>query len=259
MNATTGFGRKCWEFTPEFSLAFNTGHAWLVNNTQDILAPLGGPVIDGPYSGKYNTDVCDFPTMQKAVAKGLNGTGEFVLEASRGGCTPDASCIASYLLAAEEFVYLGCLADEPQLPLYPDLARPLGPPTGPAVQGSDGVWSRSFEHGAVARWYPNASEGTMQWPGEPTPPAPAPPPPVPPDPEGCGTALADHTFSGNDVASRRTNSAEACCHFCEKEKTCTQWAWHGSTDSSCHMHNANARFRVQRGTTAGFMPNATHN
>ena len=42
-------------------------------------------------------------------------SGPFILRASKGGCTPDASCIASYLLAAEEFTYLGCLHDEPQV------------------------------------------------------------------------------------------------------------------------------------------------
>jgi acetylornithine deacetylase/succinyl-diaminopimelate desuccinylase-like protein len=42
------------------------------------------------------------------------GTGPYVLESSKGGCTPDASCIASYLLTAVEFSYLGCLSDEPQ-------------------------------------------------------------------------------------------------------------------------------------------------
>ena len=113
------------------------------------------------------------------------GTGAFVLEASKGGCTPDASCIASYLLNAVEYTYLGCLADEPTFngyvpvpasgptpslgaccPIYmynrrklrnpcnprrprrvayrnrrwlacntryPDLARPLGAPTGDKV------------------------------------------------------------------------------------------------------------------------------
>jgi hypothetical protein len=109
INATTGFGRKCWEFTHEFADKFNAGHGWLVNHTQDMLAPLGGPVIDGPY-GKYNTEVCDFPQMQAAVHRGQDGTGPFVLEASKGGCTPDASCIASYLLAAEPYaLYLHSL------------------------------------------------------------------------------------------------------------------------------------------------------
>ena len=78
-------------------------------------------------AGKYNTDVCDFDALRAAVKRGQDGTGPFVLEASKGGCTPDESCIASYLLAAEEFTYLGCLHDEPQLPAYPDLARPAHP------------------------------------------------------------------------------------------------------------------------------------
>ena len=249
----TGAGRRCWEFTQEFAEAFNAGHAWIVNHTQDVLASFGGPVIDGPY-GVYNTDVCDFETMRAAVALGQSGAGPFVIEASKGGCTPDASCIASYLLAAEEFTYLGCLHDEPQLPQYPDLARPLGPPKGPAVQAEDGTWSRSFAHGVVARWYPNASKGTVQWPGEPAP-------PVPPDPEVCGTVLTDHTFSQDDVAHQTTNSAAECCLLCERARDpgreCTQWAWHGSTDRSCHLHDAKSSLNHQKGTTAAYMPNRT--
>jgi len=257
----TGSGRRCWEFTPAFAEAFNAGHGWIVNHTQDMLAPLGGPVIDGPY-GKYNVDVCDFGTMREAVARGQSGRGPFVIEASKGGCTPDASCIASYLLAAEEYTYLGCLRDEPTLPQYPDLQRPLGPPKGPAVQAADGTWSRSFEHGAVARWYPNATKGTMQWPGEPLPPVPSPPPPAPPlDPEVCGSVLADHTFAQDDVGHGTAQTAAECCQMCERArmpgKVCTQWAWHGSTDRSCHLHDPDSVLHPQKGTTAAYMPNRT--
>jgi hypothetical protein len=255
-------GRRCWEFTPEFAAVFNAGHGWIVNHTQDMLAPLGGPVIDGPY-GKYNTEVCDFPAMAAAVARGQSGAGPFVLEASKGGCTPDASCIAAYLLAATEYTYLGCLHDEPQLPYYPDLSRPLGPPEGPAVQAEDGVWSRRFGHGAMARWYPNASVGTMQWPGEPKPPEPAPLPPPPADPEHCGTILKDHTFSQDDVGHATTASAGECCKLCARQnrkkttgpgQECAQWAWHGSSDHSCHLHSSASALHAQKGTTAAYMP-----
>lgn len=253
----TGSGQRCWEFTPEFAEVFNAGHAWIVNHTQDMLAHLGGPVIDGPY-GKYNTDVCDFDTLRDAVAQGQRGTGAFVIEASKGGCTPDPSCIASYLLAAEEFTYLGCLSDEPQLPHYPDLERPLGPPTGPAIQAANGTWIRTFEHGTVARWYPHAFRGTVQWPGEPVPPVPMPPPPAPPlDPEICGSVLKDHTFSQDDVGHEIATSAAECCQLCEARRECTQWAWHGSTDRSCHLHNPRSIKNPQKGTTAAYMPNRT--
>lgn len=166
--------RTCYYFEPEFAAAFDIGHSWIVNHTQDMLAPLGGPVIDGPY-GKYTTPVCDFNAMRKAVQSGQNGTGAYVLEASRGGCSPDPSCIASYLLNAVEYTYLGCLADEPQFAQYPDLARPLGPPLGDAVL-KDGVWTRTFQKGAIARWYVDKKQGTVQWPGQPAPPVPPPAP-----------------------------------------------------------------------------------
>ena len=225
-------------------------------------APARVTSIDVDIHNHEYTPVGGLPALREAVAKGQSGTGAFVIEASKGGCTPDASCIASYLLAAEEFTYLGCLADEPQLPRYPDLERPLGPPRGPAVQAEDGTWSRSFEHGAVARWYPNASSGTVQWPGEPEPPIPAPPPPAPPlDPEVCGTVLKDHTFSQDDVGHGTTKSAGECCQMCERArapgKVCTQWAWHGSTDRSCHLHDAQSSLHAQKGTTAAYMPNRT--
>ena len=168
--------RVCYYFEPEFAAAFDIGHQWIINHTQNMLAPLGGPVIDGPY-GKYQTHVCDFDSMRADVQKGQRGTGPYILEASLGGkgqlrgCTPDASCIASYLLNAVEYTYLGCLADEPQFLQYPDLARPLGPPLGDATL-EDGVWTRTFEKGAIARWYVNRTKGTMQWPGQPIPPVP---------------------------------------------------------------------------------------
>ena len=194
----------------------------------------------------------------KTSNPGQAGTGPFVIEASRGGCTPDNSCIASYLLAAEPFTYLGCLQDEPQLPHYPDLSRRLGAPSGPAVQGGDGVWSRSFAHGVTARWYPKANHGTVQWAGEPVPPAPAPLPPPPPiDPEVCGAILQDHTFAQDDIQHLYSRSASECCKLCSANKRCTQWAWHGSTDHSCHLHNASSVLRVQKGTTAAYMPKMT--
>lgn len=34
--------RKCYSFTNEFADAFNAGHSWLVNHTQDMLAAIGG-------------------------------------------------------------------------------------------------------------------------------------------------------------------------------------------------------------------------
>ena len=77
----------------------------LVNHTVDMLAPLGGPVIDGPFAN-YNDAVCNFPYFSGKVKQLKSRNKNFVIEASKGGCTPDDSCIASYLLAAEEFVYL---------------------------------------------------------------------------------------------------------------------------------------------------------
>ena len=37
IDTTTGFGRRCWEFTPDFAESFNLGHQWIVNHTQVIM------------------------------------------------------------------------------------------------------------------------------------------------------------------------------------------------------------------------------
>jgi len=258
-----GSKRTCYYFEPEFATAFDEGHQWIVNHTQDILARLGGPVIDGPY-GKYNTAVCDFDSMRAAVLRGQEGTGPYVLEASTGGCTPDSSCIASFLLNAVEFSYLGCLHDEPQFTKYPDLARPLGAPTGLATL-KGGVWTRSFEQGATARWYVHARKGTMQWAGQPVPPEPKPIPPAPPTPPPapiphqnvtakCGKLWQDWTIAQDDVGVQENSmSAQACCDFCTKTTNCVQWAWHGHAQE-CHAHGKSSSFHPQKGTYSGKLP-----
>ena len=95
--------RKCWNFTADFANSFNIGHAWLLNATQQMLAVRGGPVVDGPYS-RWNIPACDFTTLREATQKGLEGSGPYVLEASRGGPTAggDENCLAAFLCAMEK-------------------------------------------------------------------------------------------------------------------------------------------------------------
>jgi len=157
-----GDERRCYHFTPEVANAFNVGHRWIVDHAQDMVAALGGPVINGPYARMY-VPACDFEELRQAVEKGQNGTGPFVIEANKGGCDPDESCLAAFLCAAAEYTYLTCLADEPTYHKVPALSRPLGPPLGRAVQSLDGVWTRRFSSGTVARWNPKISKGTIQW------------------------------------------------------------------------------------------------
>ena len=57
--------------------------------------------------------------------------------------------------------------------------------------------------------------------------------------------------SGAEVPGERCERARA------PGKVCTQWAWHGSTDRSCHLHNAQSSLHAQKGTTAAYMPNRT--
>ena len=242
--------RICYYFEPEFATAFDAAHAWIINHTQDILAPLGGPVVDGPYA--VNAAACDFNSTREKVRAGQDGTGRYILEFSHdGGCTPDSSCIASFLLNAVEYTYLSCMSDEPTFPLYPDLARPLGPPLGDA-RLADGVWTRKFEKGAVARWYVNASKGTIQWAGQPVPP---PPPSV--DTKRCGKLLVDTTIGrGGAGMQRNCTTAQACCDFCLglKHAGCVSWAWHSDV-AECSAHNEHAATpRRYKGTFSGFLP-----
>ena len=61
-----GGKRKCFSFTSEFAARFNAAHAWLVNQTQDILAQLGGLY----WIQTYRIDVCDYFALRQAVQEG---------------------------------------------------------------------------------------------------------------------------------------------------------------------------------------------
>jgi hypothetical protein len=108
-----GSKRSCWSFSPEFTARFIDGHNWLLNHTQTILAATtGGPVIGGPQKhpdpdtaagavvcpGVWNQPTT-FQGLREATARGLNGTGPYVIEASRGGACD---------LATDESKLAGC-------------------------------------------------------------------------------------------------------------------------------------------------------
>ena len=162
-----GTPRLCYNFSDDFAAAFNAGHAWLVNATQDYLSrlPGAGPVIDGPF-GAYNADPCDYASLRARVLAGQAGGAAFVIEASAGGCAPDESCMANFLCAAEEFTYLACLSSGPVLPPFlPEYARALGAPTGPPVEAG-GIVTRSFRSSAgetTARVDLASGKGTIAW------------------------------------------------------------------------------------------------
>ena len=160
---------RCFNFTNEFAAAFNAGHDWLINATQDMLSrlPGAGPVIDGPY-GAYNVNACNYTTLRARVLAGRAGAGAFVIEASDGGCSPDESCMANFLCAAEPFVYLSCLSSGPVLPAFlPEYGRALGAPTGAPVEAG-GLVTRSFQSSAgltVVRVNLTSGAGTIEWAG----------------------------------------------------------------------------------------------
>ena len=111
-------GRSCWKFTRQHAKAFNEGHAYLINKTQDFVARLGGPVVDGPYS-RWAVPACDFEELRGVVERGRKGIGPYVIEASHGACNPDDSCLAAFLMAAQEYTYLACVSLSCHTPCRP--------------------------------------------------------------------------------------------------------------------------------------------
>jgi hypothetical protein len=253
-----GSKRTCWEFTPEHAAAFNKGHKWLVNHTQDILAKLGGPVVDGPYS-RWGINPCDPIKLNQTVQNGKRGTGPYVLEVSRGACTPTESCLASFLLVAQEFSYLTCFSDEPTLHQIANLTKPLGAPLGDAIEivPGTGQWTRRFTHGAIVRYDTIRMSGTVQWPGDPVPPTPlppTPPPPPSPPPAYCGVPLKDTGMSESEISSKPTSSAGECCALCKATKGCVVWAWHAEIKGKlCHLHTATTTRDHKKGCTSGYI------
>lgn len=247
----------CWNFSAAFATAFNAGHAWLVNVTQDRVArlPGKGAVIDGPYAA-WPAAGCNFSALRPLVEAGLAGTGPFVLEAqTHESCSPDDSCLANFLAAAERYTYLSCFADAPAPP-QPQFFYSLGPPTGPPVE-SGGVVRRSFL-GPLG--LTNASVdlhtgvGTMEWAA-----APPAPPPAPPLPAICGALPPDTAVAQHDVAVHdNVADAGACCALCAADAACAIWCFHGELpDKECHLHSAAGQPHPLQGATSGIMNRTT--
>lgn len=248
--------RMCWNFTVPFANAFNAAHAWLGNKTQDTLSKLPGkgPVVDGPYASWSSTfPACDYAKLRAAVLAGQAGDGPFVLEANHGDdCTPDDSCIANFLAAAEEYTYLTCFADDPVASQGNQFAYPLGPPTGPPVE-KDGIVTRSFlgPGGLTNASVDLASgKGVMQWVGQ----TPAPPPP----PAGpCGYLPLDTAIACCDVAVHpNTTSPGACCDLCTANDKCAMWCFHGEVGEhyqECHLHSKEGQAHPLAGATSGVL------
>ena len=246
----SGADRLCYNFTQTFADAFNAGHFWVVNKSTDVAArlPGHGPVVDGPWATWF-APACSFTKLRPIVEAGLSGAGPFVIEAHDGGgdsCSPDASCLANFLAAAEKHTYFMCMADAPAPP-QPEFFYELGPPTGPPVI-ENGVVRRSF---LGPSGLTNASVvlatgvGTMQWAG-----APPPPPPLPPV---CGalppnTAVAQHDVAVHDGVP----DAGACCALCTADAACALWCWHGELATrECHLHSAEGVPHALPGATSG--------
>jgi len=244
-----GAERRCWNFTDAFAAAFNEGHFWLVNSTQDVVArlPGRGPVVDGPWATWF-APACNFSALRPMVERGVDGTGPFVIEAHTGArsCSPDESCLAHFLAAAEGFTYLSCFADAPAPP-QPEFARPLGPPTGPPAEAG-GVVRRSFRGPAGLTNVTvdlRTGVGRVQWAGA--------PPPPPPPPAACGALPPNTAVAQHDVAVHpNVADAAACCGLCAANEACALWCFHGEMASrECHLHGAAGQPHALAGATSG--------
>ena len=255
----SGALRACWNFTTAFALAFNAGHAWLGNKTQDLLAKLPGkgPVIDGPYGSWSSTfPACDYKKLRAAVLAGEAGRGPFVLEANHGDvCAPDDSCIANFLAAAEQFTYLTCFSDAPVPSTGNQFSFPLGPPTGPPVEGADGVVRRSFSGpaGLTNVTVDLASGmGAIAWAAG--PPLPPPPPPLPAE---CGALPANTAVAQADIGEiPNVTDPAACCNLCAANAKCAIWCYHGEQgkqNKECHLHTNAGVVHALAGATSGRM------
>ena len=129
----------CWHWHPppparlSLSLSLSSPHCPLSGKGGVVsrvfalrgLGGLGGLGVGGPMLFRCSSHVTCRPIVPSSA--------DIMLTYVVVSGTPDASCIASYLLNAVEYSYLGCLADEPTFLQYPDLARPLGAPLGNAT------------------------------------------------------------------------------------------------------------------------------
>lgn len=166
--------------------------------------------------------------------------------------------LGRFLLAVEEGCFFGTNGWDP------DYAKPLGDPTGPAVYtpasgDMPATLHRNFSSGTyiIFTYSKTGKDGTSEifWEGKPPPPPPPPSPPVVIQCGSCGsTLLNDTTFASDDIAPKIvTNSALACCNKCTTNPECVQWAWHGTSDQTCHLHGKKSTLKQQTGTVAGVM------
>ena len=164
--------------------------------------------------------------------------------------------LGSFLLSVEPGCFLGTNGWDAAYD------KPLGAPLGPAYfQASLGekpaTLARNFTSGTfvVFTYDKSGKDGSSEvfWGGLPPPPPPPPPPTI--VCSACGsTLLRDTTFAYDDVVAATTEHDEsACCGKCASHGACTQWAWHGGSDKSCHLHGSKSTLKVQRGTIAGVM------
>lgn len=151
---------KCVDFSDQFAEAWNAAHVKQMAWAQATTDPY--PAIDS-LDATWGTDACDFDSHREAVAKGM------WVEAHTGGCatTLDQDCLAAFLAAAGDKSYYLCLDSQddttPMPTWFPEYDYPLGAPDGPATQGPDGTWTRSFASGTTVQYNDKAHKGTVHW------------------------------------------------------------------------------------------------
>jgi hypothetical protein len=252
-----GEGRKCFNFTSEFGARFVAAHTEMLNYTQDMLSKTTkGPVICGPLS-RWNLPTT-FAELLPVARKGVEDpTAPFVLEASKNGCdvAGDEALLAGFLCAMEKYTYLSCFHSEPGK-WYAAYDKPLGVPSGAAVQTSPGVYTRKFENAkgvTVATYNRKTKEGSVRWAGEP-PPAPT------PAPAAYCTKPMHAGMANHDIgAAKVVASYAACCERCHAAAAegCVAFAFHHESGNVCHIHTAAATLNPRvTGCMSGYI-NAT--
>jgi hypothetical protein len=120
------------------------------------------PAIDS-LNSTWRVDSCDFDGHRQAVAAGM------WIEARAPECASqlNSDCLAAFLAAAGDKNYFLCLSSQddtkPMPTWFPEYDYPLGAPDGPATQGADGVWTRTFASGTKVAYNDTSQKGEIVW------------------------------------------------------------------------------------------------
>ena len=167
----------CYNFTQDFAERYNAAHFQMLNETQDMVSRYtaagvrgGGPVVEGPYSN-WHSNPCDFRALRAEAQQDRVILANVMAHVEGGMIWKNESCLAAFLCAMEQYTYLAFFYNpNPSLPTWaPIYDLPLGKPQGPAEEGPEGVWKRTFVNGkgatgkTVAVYNEKLGKGHVDW------------------------------------------------------------------------------------------------